>query len=321
MSPGAKVPPPRSCWFVYLSLRLLPPPRPPVPSERPIERRFKAHPPCHLREDRVTQPGSDLAAATLGANNAHLIGGLRLLPESPRYESCQSWKKLWDAILTRMGDTEAWSEPQLSRASRPPAQWEGPGGEIRASDVSPERTHMGSASSVSPGVGEEQELQHHQGRGPRARHRCSRYSYHGLPRFHSRSRKAGSTCQSPHFTDEEKRGTRRLMPGTWHLVVPRILPRRGFGSVLTKRGPALPKATQLELHVPGPQTVGPRQREVQGVGVPLRVQVGEGLGRDIPARPQPWPPRVVRVTKAEGQRPTGGSAPTTSPGLPVVLLP
>lgn len=98
------------------------------------------------------------------------------------------------------------------------------------------------------------------------------------------------------------------------------MPRRGFGSVLTKRGPALPKATQLELHVPGPQTVGPRQREVQGVCVPLRVQVREGPGRDVPARPQPWPPRVVRVTKAEGQRPTGGSAPTTSPGLPVVLL-
>ena len=51
------------------------------------------------------------------------------------------------------------------------------------------------------------------------------------------------------------------------------MPRRGFGSILTKRGPASPRATQLELHAPGPQTVGSRWTEVQGVGV------SEGAGQ------------------------------------------
>lgn len=80
VSPSARVPPPQSCWFVYLSLRLLPPPGPQCLQNDPS--RAIQGPPS-LPPPRGSQPGSDLAAAALGANSAGLIGGLRLLPNLP----------------------------------------------------------------------------------------------------------------------------------------------------------------------------------------------------------------------------------------------
>ena len=66
-----------------------------------------------------------------------------------------------------------------------------------------------STVSRPTGLGKGWELQQHpwgeeEGHGPRSQQHCSRRSYHGLAQFHSCSRKAGSMCHCPHFTDEEK---------------------------------------------------------------------------------------------------------------------
>lgn len=71
------------------------------------------------------------------------------------------------------------------------------------------QSRSASTESRPAGVGKGWELQQHQwgeeeGQGPRSQQHCSRYSYQGLARFHGHSKKAGSTCRCPHFTDEEK---------------------------------------------------------------------------------------------------------------------